>query len=109
VFPAAEKDTVRMQLSMVLQGIMSQALLPAIGGGRVMAMEILVCTPAIASLIRDDKIHQISGMLEIGSQFGMQTMNQDLANLYFRRRITRPDALKRSLNPEALEKLIGDK
>jgi twitching motility protein PilT len=70
VFPAAEKDTVRMQLSMVLQGIMSQALLPAIGGGRVMAMEILVCTPAIASLIRDDKIHQISGMLEIGSSSG---------------------------------------
>ncbi len=108
VFPAEEKDTVRMQLSMVLQGILSQALLPQTGGGRVMAAEILVCTPAISSLIRDDKIHQISGMLEIGQQYGMQTMNQDLSNLYFRRRITKADALKRSPNPEGLDKLIGN-
>lgn len=108
VFPAAEKDTVRMQLSMVLQGIISQALLPQVGGGRAMACEILVCTPAISSLIRDDKIHQITGMIEIGAQQGMQTMNQDLSNLYFRRRITKADAIKRSPNPEALEKLIGN-
>ncbi len=107
VFPAEEKDTVRMQLSMVLQGVVSQALLSQVGGGRVMACEILVCTPGISSMIRDDKIHQITGMLEIGQQHGMQTMNQDLANLYFRRRITKVDALKRSPNPEALEKLIG--
>ncbi|MBD3242459.1 MAG: PilT/PilU family type 4a pilus ATPase [Chitinivibrionales bacterium] len=109
VFPAEEKDTVRMQLSMVLQGIVSQALLPQIGGGRVVATEILVCTPAISALIRDEKIHQITGMLEIGQQYGMQTMNQDLSNLVFRRRITKADALKRSPNPEALEKLIGGK
>jgi twitching motility protein PilT len=108
VFPAAEKDTVRMQLSMVLQGIISQALLPQVGGGRAMACEILVCTTAISSLIRDEKIHQITGMLEIGTSHGMQTMNQDLSNLYFRRRITKADAIKRSPNPEALEKLIGN-
>jgi twitching motility protein PilT len=107
VFPAEEKDTVRMQLSMVLQGVLSQALLPQMGGGRVMACEVLVCTPGIASMIRDEKIHQITGMLEIGTQYGMQTMNQDLANLVYRRRVAKADAIKRSPNPEALEKLLG--
>lgn len=107
VFPAEEKETVRMQLSMVLQGVLSQSLLPQVGGGRCMACEVMVCTPAISALIRDEKIHQITGMIEIGQQHGMQTMNQDLANLVYRRRITKADALKRSPNPEALEKLIG--
>jgi len=107
VFPAEEKDTVRMQLSMVLQGVLSQSLLPQVGGGRVMACEVLVCTPGIASMIRDEKIHQITGMLEIGTQYGMQTMNQDLSNLVYRRRITKADAIRRSPNPEALEKLLG--
>jgi twitching motility protein PilT len=107
VFPAEEKDTVRMQLSMVLQGVLSQSLLPQVGGGRVMACEVMVCTPAISALIRDAKIHQMTGMIEIGQMYGMQTMNMDLANLVFRRRITKPDALRRSPNPEALEKLLG--
>ena len=105
-FPPQEKTTVRLQLSMVLEGIVSQTLIPRIGGGRVLACEVLVANPAIRSLIRDDKVHQIQGMLEIGQKQGMQTMNQQLAGLVQRRLITRNDALGHSTNVEQLEKFL---
>lgn len=108
VFPADQKATVRAQLSMVLEGIVSQSLLPRIGGGRVMVCEILVSTMAIRSLIRDDKVHQIQGIIEIGQKYGMQTMNSELLKLYQRKKIAKKDALLRSPDPEHLMKLIED-
>lgn len=106
VFPADQKATVRAQLSMVLEGIVSQSLLPRIGGGRVMVCEILVATMAIRSLIRDDKVHQIQGIIEIGQKYGMQTMNSELLKLYQRKQIVKKDALLRSPDPDHLMKLI---
>ncbi|MDO5577294.1 MAG: PilT/PilU family type 4a pilus ATPase, partial [Fibrobacter sp.] len=107
VFPSEQKATVRAQLSMVLEGIISQSLLPKVGGGRVMICEILIATMAIRSLIRDDKVHQIQGIMEIGQKYGMQTMNSELLRLYQRRIISKTDALGRSPDPEQLAKMIG--
>ncbi len=108
VFPAEEKGTVRAQLSMVLEAVISQTLLPRIGGGRVMACEILVATPAVRALIRDDKVHQLQGIIEIGQQFGMQTMNASLAKLYKSRQVSMKDVLGRSNDPASLQKLLGE-
>jgi twitching motility protein PilT len=107
VFPSDQKATVRAQLSMVLEGIVSQALLPKIGGGRVMACEIMVATMAVRALIRDEKIHQLQGIIEIGQKFGMQTMNSELIRLFQRRLISKRDALGRSPDPEQLLKMLG--
>lgn len=107
VFPADQKATVRAQLSMVLEGIVSQALIPKIGGGRVMACEIMVATMAVRALIRDEKIHQLQGIIEIGQKFGMQTMNSELIRLFQRRLISKRDALGRSPDPEQLLKMLG--
>ncbi|MBN1308402.1 MAG: type IV pilus twitching motility protein PilT [Chitinispirillaceae bacterium] len=106
VFPSEQKATVRAQLSMVLEGIISQALLPRTGGGRVLCCEILVATMAVRSLIRDDKVHQIQGIIEIGQKFGMQTMNAELFKLYKKRQISKKDAITRSPDPEQMTKMI---
>ncbi len=106
-FPSEQKATVRAQLSMVLEGIVSQTLIPRVGGGRVVASEVLIATPAIRALIRDDKTHQIQGILEIGRQYGMQTMNSELIRLYNERLITKKDALGRSPEPESLIKQLA--
>jgi len=97
-FPAHQQSQIRTQLSLVLEGIVCQALIPkASGQGRVAALEILVATPAIRNLIRDDKIHQIYGTMQTGQEkLGMQTMNQALARLVERRTITREAALSMS-------------
>jgi twitching motility protein PilT len=97
-FPAHQQAQIRTQLSLVLEGIVCQALLPKAGGkGRVAALEILVATPAIRNLIRDDKIHQIYGTMQTGQEkLGMQTMNQSLARLVERRIVTRDTALATS-------------
>lgn len=108
VFPADQKATIRAQLSMVLEGIISQSLLPATTGGRVLACEILVVTMAVRALIRDDKVHQLQGIIEIGQKYGMQTMNSELLRLYQKRLISKKDALTRSNDPEQLIRLIGD-
>src|SRR5256885_2087223 len=108
VFPAEQQSQVRTQLSLVLEGIMCQALLPkASGDGRVMALEILVPNAAIRNLIREDKIHQIYSMIQTGQEkFGMQTFNQALATLYHKRLITLEVAVQRSSNPDELRDLI---
>jgi twitching motility protein PilT len=107
VFPSDQKATVRAQFSMVLEGIVSQTLMPRIGGGRVMACEVMVATPAVRAMIRDDKVHQLQGIIEIGQQFGMQTMNADLARLHNKRIITKKDALSKSPDPEGLERMLS--
>jgi twitching motility protein PilT len=109
VFPAHQQGQIRAQLSMVLEGIVCQALLPKPDGrGRVMAMEILIPSSAIRNLIREDKVHQIYGMMQTGqSKYGMQTFNQSLAALYFKRQISLETALTRSALPDELQEIIA--
>jgi twitching motility protein PilT len=108
VFPAGQQSQVRTQLSLVLEGIMCQALLPkASGDGRCMALEILIPNAAIRNLIREDKIHQIYSMMQTGQEkFGMQTFNQALASLYHARQITLDAAMQRTSNADELKDLI---
>ncbi|HLI29578.1 MAG TPA: type IV pilus twitching motility protein PilT [Terriglobia bacterium] len=109
VFPSHQQSQIRAQLSLVLEGILCQALLPkADGKGRAMAMEILVPNPAIRNLIREDKIHQIYSAMQSGQdKFGMQTFNQSLCSLYQKGQITIETALGRSNNPEELQDMIN--
>src|SRR6202023_2294264 len=109
VFPAHQQPQVRAQLSMVLEGILCQSLLPRVDGrGRAMVMEILIPTAAIRNLIREDKIHQIYSAMQTGTgTTGMQTFNQALANAYFAKLITLEIALSRSSNPEELQDMIN--
>lgn len=109
VFPAHQQSQIRAQLSLVLEGVMCQTLLPkAQGGGRVMALEVLVPNHAIRNLIREDKVHQIYSMMQTGQEkYGMQTLNQCLATLYFKRQITLELALLRSSNADELQDLIN--
>jgi twitching motility protein PilT len=109
VFPAHQQSQIRTQLSLVLEGIVCQALLPkANGEGRVISLEVLVPTPAIRNLIREDKIHQIYSSMQTGQEkVGMQTMNQSLASLYMRRQITLETALNASSNREELQDMIN--
>ena len=108
VFPADQQAQIRAQLSLVLEGILCQALLPrAHGGGRVMALEILVPNGAIRNLIREDKVHQIYSMMQTGQdKYGMQTFNQALATLYHKRLITADIAMQRSSNVDELKELM---
>ena len=108
VFPSAQQSQVRAQLSLVLEGILCQALLPkADGHGRAMALEILVPNSAIRNLIREDKVHQIYSMMQTGQdKYGMQTFNQSLAALYHKRVITIDVAMQRSSNTDELKELI---
>jgi twitching motility protein PilT len=108
IFPSSQQSQVRTQLSLVLEGIVCQALLPKIGGGRVAALEIMVPTPAIRNLIREDKIHQIYSAMQTGQEkMGMQTMNQCLATLQQRKQITLETALGASSNRDELQDLIN--
>jgi twitching motility protein PilT len=109
VFPAHQQSQIRAQLSLVLEGILCQALLPkADGRGRVMAMEILIPNPAIRNLIREDKIHQIYSSMQTGQdKFGMQTFNQSLFQAYMQKTITLETALARSSNQDELQDMIN--
>ena len=109
IFPANQQSQIRTQLSLVLEGIVCQALLPrADGKGRVVSLEILVPTPAIRNLIRDDKIHQIYGAMQAGQEkLGMQTANQSLVSLHQRRLITLETALGASSNRDELQDMIN--
>jgi twitching motility protein PilT len=108
VFPSAQQAQIRAQLSLVLEGILCQSLIPrADGRGRGMALEILVPNPAIRNLIREDKVHQIYSMMQTGQgKHGMQTFNQSLATLYHKRLISVEMAMQRSSNPDELRELI---
>jgi len=109
VFPSHQQPQIRAQLSLVIEGILCQALLPKAGGqGRAMAMEVLVPTPAIRNLIREDKIHQIYSSMQSGQdKYGMQTFNQSLMTLYLQKTITIETALLRSSNPDELQEMIN--
>ena len=109
VFPSHQQSQIRTQLSLVLEGIVCQALLPkANGNGRVIALEVLVPTPAIRNLIREDKIHQIYSAMQTGQEkVGMQTMNQSLVSLYMRKMISLETALGASSSREELQEMIN--
>ena len=108
IFPANQQGQIRTQLSLVLEGIVCQALLPKIGGGRVVSLEIMIPTPAIRNLIREDKIHQIYSAMQTGQEkVGMQTANQSLATLYQKKQITLETALGASSNRDELQDLIN--
>jgi len=108
VFPAHQQSQIRTQLSLVLEGIVCQALLPKIGGGRVCSLEIMLPTPGIRNLIREDKVHQIYSAMQTGQEkLGMQTGNQSLASLYMKKMITLETALGSSSNKEELQEMIN--
>jgi twitching motility protein PilT len=109
VFPPYQQPQVRAQLSFVLEGVMSQSLLPrATDHGRVLALEVMVPNPAIRNLIREDKVHQIYSQMQVGQEkFGMQTMNQSLFSLLNKRLITVDQALGRSSDPDELKQMMS--
>jgi len=109
VFPSNQQAQVRAQLAFVLEGIVTQTLLPrASGRGRVMAAEIMVATPAIRAVIRDDKVHQIYSLMQAGKKHGMQTMNDALYQLYMSREVTKDECLRVSPNPNEFLRSIGE-
>jgi twitching motility protein PilT len=109
VFPPYQQPQVRAQLSFVLEGVMTQNLLPKAGGpGRVLVIEVMVPNPAIRNLIREDKVHQVYSQMQVGqTKFGMQTFNQSLALAYQKRLITLEEAMGRSSDPDELRNILS--
>jgi twitching motility protein PilT len=108
VFPSNQQSQVRAQLAFVLEGVITQTLLPRIKGrGRSMAAEIMVATPAIRALIRDDKVHQIYSAMQSGKKFGMQTMNDALYQLYTAREVAQEECERVSHDPKEFLRMIG--
>ena len=108
-FPSHQQSQVRAQLSFVLEGVITQLLLPkAKGRGRVAAAEIMICTPAIRAVIRDEKIHQIYSLMQAGKKHGMQTMNDSFQMLFLQGMITKEEALKRSADPTEFLRAVGE-
>lgn len=107
VFPSHQQQQIRAQLAFSLEGVVTQTLLPKKGGGRVAALEIMVCTPAVRANIRENKIHQIYSAMQAGKKHGMQTMNDALYQLYVQDLINLEDALKATSDPNELLRMIG--
>jgi twitching motility protein PilT len=110
VFPEHQQGQIVAQLAFVLEGVLTQQLMPRIGGrGRVLGCEVLICTPAVKALIREKKIHQIYSHMQAGQKFGMQTMNQALYRLYVTREISLEEAMGRSPDIAELEQMLSRK
>ena len=108
-FSAQRQTQVRTQLAAVLQGVVTQLLLPRAGRtGRVAAAEVMVCTPAIRAVIRDERVHQIPSLMQAGRKHGMQTLNDALARLYLNGEVELDAALKRSEDPYGLLRAVGE-
>ncbi len=108
VFPPTQQPQVRAQLSFVLEGVVTQTLLPrARGGGRICACEVMICTPAIRACIRDDKVHQIYSIMQAGKKFGMQTLNDALYQLYIQGEVSLEDCLQFSSDPNEFLRMAG--
>ena len=109
VFPSHQQSQVRAQLAFVLEGVVTQTLLQKVKGrGRVMAAEIMVCTPAIRALIRDDKVHQIESAMQAGKKYGMQTLNDALYQLYVNREVAKEECMRVTPNPNEFLRMIGE-
>ncbi len=109
VFPPYQQTQIRSQLSISLQGVFYQALIPKTGGGRIAAVEVMIATTAIRNLIREGKTFQMPNVLQTGAQYGMQTLNQALKDLIQRNVINPEDAFRKSDNPQELREWIGDR
>jgi twitching motility protein PilT len=108
VFPSNHQAQVRAQLAFVLEGVVTQVLIPkASGRGRALAAEVLVVTPAIRALIREDKVHQVLSMMQSGKKFGMQTLNDALFALYMARQVTAEECLRATSDPNDFLRMIG--
>ncbi|MDR0936886.1 MAG: type IV pilus twitching motility protein PilT [Oscillospiraceae bacterium] len=107
VFPPAQQQQIRIQLSMVLQAVVSQQLIPSTAGGLIPAFEIMVVTPAIRNMIRESKVYQMDNVIYAGADLGMRTMDADLQRLFTEGKITKENALAYSVNPETLKKKLG--
>ncbi len=109
IFPSHQQTQIRTQLSFVLEGVITQTLLQkAKGKGRVMAAEILICTPAIRALIRDDKVEQIPSMMQAGKKHGMQTLNDALYQLYMGREVSKEECLRVTSQPNDFLRMLGE-
>ncbi|CAN5199677.1 type IV pilus twitching motility protein PilT [soil metagenome] len=109
VFPAHQQSQIRAQLAFVLEGVVTQTLLPrAHGRGRLMACEIMVATPAIRACIRDDKVHQIYSIMQAGKKHGMLTLNDSLYALYMQREISLEEALKHTSDQTEFLRMVGE-
>ncbi|MEO8199316.1 MAG: type IV pilus twitching motility protein PilT [Gemmatimonadota bacterium] len=109
VFPSNQQSQVRAQLAFVLEGVITQTLLQkAKGRGRAMAAEIMVATPAIRALIRDDKVHQIYSLMQSGKKHGMQTMNDALYQLYVAREVAQEECLRATSDQNEFMRMIGE-
>jgi twitching motility protein PilT len=106
VFPPYQQPQIRVQISNILQGIISQRLLPAVGGGRIAVAEILVATPAVRNIIREGKTHQLDAVIQTGGEYGMITMDKALAQLVKSGKITADEAKGYAIDTEELEKLL---
>ena len=107
IFPSEQQDRVRVVLSFVLQAVISQKLLPRLNGGRVLAFETLILNPGIRNLIRENKLHQITTMMQVGQgKSGMSTLDQCLVNLLKDRKITRDQAIENSLDIDSMMNLL---
>lgn len=107
VFPTDQQDRIRAQLSFTLNAVVSQRLMPSIKGGQVLAIELLALNSSVRNLIRENKLHQVYGMMQVGQEkSGMITMNQSLANLILKRKIEMKHAFSLTDNPDELDKLL---
>jgi twitching motility protein PilT len=108
VFPSHQQSQVRAQLAFVLEGVVTQTLLPRRGGGRACAAEVMVCTPAIRACIRDDKVHQIYSIMQAGKKHGMQTLNDALFQIYMQREVALEDCVRASSDPTEFLRMVGE-
>ena len=106
VFPPHQQPQIRAQLANILMSITSQRLVPAIGGGRIVAAEILVATPAVRNIIREGKSHQLEAVIQTGSEFGMQSMDKTLASLIHEGRITYEEARNVAVDLDELDRMM---
>ena len=109
IFPSHQQPQVRAQLAFVIEGVITQQLLPRINGGRVLSLEVMIATPAIRAMIRDEKVHQIQSLIQAGQKYGMQTMNQSLYHLYTTRQIAAGTALSSARDPDELKRMMEQK
>lgn len=106
VFPPHQQPQIRAQLSNILMAIASQRLVPAIGGGRIAAAEILIANPAVRNIIREGKSHQLEAVIQTGAEFGMQSMDKTLASLIHEGRITYEEARNFAVDLDELDRLM---
>jgi twitching motility protein PilT len=107
VFPPYQQEQIRMQLSITLQGVISQTLLPKVGGGRIAAHEIMICSTALSNLIREAKTHQMVNIIQSGSRYGMHTLDQHMMEMVKSGQVLYEEAYAKSQDPVGFETQCG--